>query len=851
MTQTLYLLQNQNNYFNRKVILQGVRTLEEIQNNEKLISVHNNINVGTFDSLTCNIIINTDYNFGVVANVPDYAVINSVRDDGTEELTRWFVDTYSKVRGEQYAISLKRDVLADYLGTILVSPCFIEKGFASRDNPLIYNNEGMTFNQIRIGETKIKDNKAGPYIVGYIARSEINEQGQRIPYSLSVDTDASSPQGDITSFDSLPSTIQSAIDRGNIYLFGDTYQISYLFYKHQFGNVGYSGVRRDTFLIDSTTKELISHNLERTDSPTGDALFEQYITRNGSDEYSTLRARLINNLPYEVMNQEAEEYISNNINLDRISVLDAYNNFVYKRGNNYYRLVMEYVEDETFDLTINNNNALQMALISTLENTSNEGHELKPRFSMINIKTPSTGLVSLNCKKYKITNVSVSGVSVRATIPETRAKLKDSAYDMFVIPFYDYKVWWARQGVFTSYNCTKEAQLDVANALTEALGSRLYDIQLLPYMPLGEVPISETDSVVEHRPQASNLVLDSDYTIIYETSDGALTDVIKGIIYFPNQSKRRFAVELNIDRFTNDSYEVKVRDATEMYRISSPNYNGIYEFSIQKNGGTLKSVNIDIDYKPYQPFIRLSLHYGGINTYRYSDRDMIDARGLICNGDFSLAQINSAWTDYQINNKNFQEMFDRDIKNLEIKQQIAREQLIYKNTLGVVGSTGAGAMAGFRAGGISGAVVGAYGGALASIPSTLLQTRWQEAQQKEDISYEVDKFTYQLENVQAIPYSLTKVSAITSVFKNFPILEHYTSTDREKEAFRNKLHYEGMTIMVVSTIQEYCDINDENYIKGKLIRLEDASIDNNIAKAIYDEVNKGFYIDIGGYTSGN
>ena len=40
MTQTLYLLANQNNYLNRKVILDGVRNIEEVQSNSKVIDVY-------------------------------------------------------------------------------------------------------------------------------------------------------------------------------------------------------------------------------------------------------------------------------------------------------------------------------------------------------------------------------------------------------------------------------------------------------------------------------------------------------------------------------------------------------------------------------------------------------------------------------------------------------------------------------------------------------------------------------------------------------------------------------------------------------------------------------------------
>ena len=55
--------------------------------------------------------------------------------------------------------------------------------------------------------------------------------------------------------------------------------------------------------------------------------------------------------------------------------------------------------------------------------------------------------------------------------------------------------------------------------------------------------------------------------------------------------------------------------------------------------------------------------------------------------------------------------------------------------------------------------------------------------------------------------------------------------------------------MAIGTLREYCNELDENFVQGQLIRLEDATIDSNVANAIREEVAKGFFVDIGGYSN--
>ena len=265
-----------------------------------------------------------------------------------------------------------------------------------------------------------------------------------------------------------------------------------------------------------------------------------------------------------------------------------------------------------------------------------------------------------------------------------------------------------------------------------------------------------------------------------------------------------------------------------MYRLCSPNFNGQFEFSAAMNDG-VDYFNVDCSYKPFNPYIHINPNFK--NLY---GQDFNDARGLICGGDFSLPQLSSAWANYQLNNKNFNEIFNRDILNLEINNAVQREQQKWQIALGTV----AGGLIGTGATGtVAGGLIGAGASGLAGWRDYQLS----EQLRQEAIDYRKDQFEYQLGNIKAIPYSIAKTSAFTYNNKIFPVLEYYTCTQEEKQALIDKIYYNGMTVMRIGTISQFLR-NEPTYIKGKLIRLEGTDNNFHVVNEIANEINKGVFI---------
>ena len=408
-----------------------------------------------------------------------------------------------------------------------------------------------------------------------------------------------------------------------------------------------------------------------------------------------------------------------------------------------------------------------------------------------------------------------ANVGVKVTMPKTadRNNLKDAPYDMFCIPYGEIPIY--RDGVIAIQKTNKEAGLAAATAIASTLGdATLYDLQLLPYCPIRNL-INSNDEI-DYSSEAKGII------DIYITQGSVSESVSKMFFCDSNTFSLNIPLSLKVDNY-------KVENECNSYRLCSPNYNGVFEFNLAKNGG-LDYIEVDCTYKPYNPYIKLNP-----NFKRLYGSDFNDARGLICGGDFSVDRISSAWANYQLSNKNYQNIFDREVQSIELQNKYARVQDIGNIIGGGLGS-------GLMTGGISqlpgvGIAVGA-----ASAGAGIADAVINDKLRKDQLDKTKDLFNYNLQNIQALPYSLAKSSSFNINSKYVPFLEFYTCTEEEKQTLLDKIKWQGMTIMRTGYIPDYLNTNsDETYIEASPIRLlikEDAHTAQEIAK----ELSMGVYI---------
>ena len=281
----------------------------------------------------------------------------------------------------------------------------------------------------------------------------------------------------------------------------------------------------------------------------------------------------------------------------------------------------------------------------------------------------------------------------------------------------------------------------------------------------------------------------------------------------------------------------KVANECDLLRLVSQNYSAIFEFSPAKSGG-VDGFLADCTYKPWSPYIHILPKLKGLYGENFVAID--DARGLICGGDMSLPQLSNAWANYQLQNKTYQEMFDRQIKNMDVQNDINRQGALAQLIAAPITGGAAGAAGGAQMGGVYGAIAGGAIGAIGGGITAALDYKNTIKMMEENRQYKIDMYGYNLQNIQAVPTSLTKTSALTYNTRVWPFIEYYTCTDAEKSALKDKMKYNGMTIMKVGKLNDYL-LGEDNFYKGQLIRLN-IKVDSHMAYEIYNELNKGVYL---------
>jgi hypothetical protein len=168
---TILLLRGYNNYFNR--IKKSEETISDYKTASTSYLEYGNVNFDYQDGILTSLVVGNEQQLEQNDHIldfesgdsPDYLIVH----DNTNIKSRWFVIECVKIRGGQYKLALKRDVLVDFNIKIMNSPCFVEKGFINDVNdPLLLNSEGMSFNQIKQNEISIRDNTNCAWLVGYL-----------------------------------------------------------------------------------------------------------------------------------------------------------------------------------------------------------------------------------------------------------------------------------------------------------------------------------------------------------------------------------------------------------------------------------------------------------------------------------------------------------------------------------------------------------------------------------------------------------------------------------------------------------------------------------------------------------
>jgi hypothetical protein len=736
---------------------------------------------------------------------------------GNEIISRWFILEARRERTGQYTLMLRRDLFADSYTDVIQAPAFIEKATLDSGDPMIFNKEDMTFNQIKTSETPLKDETNSAWVVGYIPRDSFAEAKQ-IQGSVNIGEAYDIEVTSLADWDYYSYINQKfkgyyntseTLYAGYVRMVPKVAQLE-LPYMQGF-SIQANGV---IDIYDVNTYVPDDPNNGKVNGISSPSLTDLYL--NFNPKYPATEAESKANSVVSIapqgwrtnistINSQSLAYTGCNTATDDYNYRQLKNKIIFDSGSGLYHRIIITQEKKTGTLNITSGNLLD-TLNSNITRTIGSAGTISGNGGSDSFK------MYYSYYEYTMTLEQVY-ITATTTINSDRYHLEDQPYDMFCIPYSDTLEIY-KNGT-KLFNANKSIAINMSIEIGADAGTNsIYDVQLLPYCPVRYC--IKSDGTFD--------IGDAKVHYIKNNNDENI-----GVILWAISS----AFTLNIPH-TIEVLNPKIESQTDIYRLSSPNFNGQFEFSPAINGG-VNYFNVDCNYKPFNPYIHINPNF----NYLYG-QDFNDARGLICGGDFSLPQLSNAWSNYQLNNKNYQNIFDRQIENMEVNNAIQRKKETLGVGLGMIGGLAGGAMAGAKGGLVgmtAGAVIGGIGSAVAGGMDMMLNER----SRIEALDYTKDQFGYNLGNIQAIPTSLSKTSAFTYNNKIFPILEFYTCTEEEKRALENKLKYNGMTVMRIGTIQEFIK-ETPTYIKGKLIRLENTGEDFHYVSELAKEFDKGVFI---------
>ena len=803
-------LERFNNYFNRKLIRKS--SLEDYQDASFnfFIPEEANGNMTPFDfnpndNITTEIIANN------VPFDPDYFLLLDAEQNIVQ---RWFVMEQKRNRQGQWLYFLRRDVLADSLDELKDAPVFVEKGMIMDPaSPLLMNNEDVRPNQIKKKEVLLKDKTECPWLVIYLKKGLLGDSH-------------GGPNNDGTI------TLNINVNEDYVYKTLATPITSWSYYQYsQVGNNWKQSNRLDFrthFYWVTSNGEYIykmssiapsyPSSLSWTNTTRGN-LSAAVITQGRLDDAYRARATTM-------ISQANSAFGFNSSN----PLLEFDGKIIKDSDGKYWEIRVFDTNNgqektETKDVTSGVSPALKSTMLDAWRESATQ-------------PTATADDKAFQVRSfYNEYHLEITERKDLQTVLDlgayTGLGTTDSAlFDVICIPYGFTRITnegWLDNPIFDVFP-EKNRSLLACSSLTSQLTSEwVFDLQVLPYCPV--------QNFITNR-QFMELPDDPSACAVLGKHSGDITD----IFIVCDTTNITFDIDQNIRiDFLDDIPEAMwlkyVNDCT-MIRLCSPNYNGVFEMNLAKNGGQIYRFNVDMTLRPFNPYIHVNPDF----NFLYG-QDFNDQRGLICGGDFSLGIINDAWKVYEIQNKNYQAIFDRQIQNLDVNNAIARQEAGWNVVAGTIQGTASGAITGgITTGSPYGAIAGAVVGGVASGIGGAMDIANLEKRQQEQRSYAIDNYNLQLGNVRALPYSITKTSALTFNNKLFPFVEIYDCTEVERLAYYEKLWFNGMTIGIIDKMEGYLTYDARYYFRAKLIRFVDISEDNHYLEAVNEELLKGVFI---------
>lgn len=281
-----------------------------------------------------------------------------------------------------------------------------------------------------------------------------------------------------------------------------------------------------------------------------------------------------------------------------------------------------------------------------------------------------------------------------------------------------------------------------------------------------------------------------------------------------------------------------INKETDSIVIVSPSRKSQFKFSPYNNDGRMV-FNTKITLRPNQSIIYVRPSTEGLLIQNWDDKDC-----LIIQEDFSLTQVNSAWTNYVYNNRNYQNAFNLTIQTKEFErgwerrieqEQAKADEWTARNISSQKAQTYTGNLP------IISGIAGAIGSAIADekyLQMTQLDRQYNEALYQKSVEVAKQTFSYQIDNIKSQPLIPNTITVIDCKMLDGIYLEFYSTNSTELDSIARFYLYNGNRIDNYGTFAQYWG----NFVRGKII------ISANYTQPEIDELNRR--LELGIFTGG-
>lgn len=774
------------------------------------------------DGITTTIVTpnNTDF-----STEPDYLVVWFTVSDEIE--SRWFVTETVRLHQGQYQCVLRRDVFSEAWNELMNATCYIDRAILPKTNSLIFNSEPIDVNEIISMEMEIKDNTNCPWLVFYSSEE---------------------PAGG--------TVITAAEDYDSVYLGTKAeFEAEYSSYY-----IGMNDVKPEFgWKIGSGDDR---HYLSLSPLSTGfaGATPSHVSTLSGSDFAEITNPELALEYSRTIAQQPVADYYNNNMRPVGTPSLSTNAKLKYFATNYANKRVYCTQDQKVYNVNFVPGHPAQMFYImgsldsayATLAGLAKDKFlkDCSNCYSRISNWDARSVTFTTRAVLYTVTLSEVLDTNITYSLP-TNTKTQDCPYNIWCLPYGDIEVRYETtpddpgtpgdESVYTSVICNKELNLRTVNTILRSNSvGKVYDGQILPYCPLPQSYVKYDISTgkpyiwvaYEERNKLTNL------NTLKDSGDNTV-----GFIFTVPRSTFERTILLDP---VMDPGDYKLDSITRKYRIYAPNYSSSFEFSASKNHG-VTGFNIRCTYLPGQPYIRVAPIWGGLYGSQTFTKD---PRGLICQGDYSLARLTDSWINFIEQNKNFQSVFARQMSSMDVQRSVQKQQEQWGVAAGVLGGVTSGAIAGSAAGpwgALAGGIVGGVGAGITGA----MDLKNSERLFQENKSYATDMHNMQLQNIQAMPVGLSRTTAFNVDNRYFPTLTVYVCTDQDMAAVISFICQRSMSVGVYGRFSSVINntwsvtfngqtLTDRGFIKGSIVNINTTK-DTHFVDALQEEISKGVY----------